>query len=147
MKFRISLILTVMAFAASSVVSAHEGCTDSTIKGTYAFTVHGQILTPNGPIPIEGLAKTTFDGSGNLTQVDTIADNGIVSVIWRHGAGTYTVNSDCTGTMTIFDQDLPPLHLTILISQSGDHIRAVVTDPGFSTTSDADRVWVSKDQD
>jgi hypothetical protein len=91
MKFRISLILTLIAMAASSAVSAHDhdkGCTDSTIKGTYAFTVHGQILTPNGPIPIEGLAKTTFDGSGNLTQVDTIADNGIVSVIWRHGAGT-----------------------------------------------------------
>jgi hypothetical protein len=150
MKFRISLILTLIAMAASSAVSAHDhdkGCTDSTIKGPYAFTVHGQILTPNGPIPIEGLAKTTFDGNGNLTQVDTIAENGNVSVIWRPGTGTYTVNSDCTGTMTVNDQDLPPLHLTILVSQSGNHIRTVVTEPGFSTTSEADRVSVSNDRD
>ena len=150
MKFRISLILTVIALAASSGVSAHDrdrGCTNATIRGTYAFAVHGQILTPNGPIPIEGLARTTFDGYGNLTQVDTIAENGNVAVIWRPGTGTYTVNSDCTGTMTVNDQDLPALHLTILISQSGNHIRTVVTDPGFSTTSEADRVAVSNDRE
>jgi hypothetical protein len=148
MKFRISLILLVMALAASSAVSAHDrGCTNSIIKGDYAFTIHGQILTPNGPLPVDGIAKTTFDGNGNLTQVEAVAINGNIPVIWHPRTGSYTVNPDCTGTMTLIAQDLAPLHLAILVSQSGGHIHAVVTDPGFSTTSDADRVVASNDQD
>ena len=49
MKFRISLILPVIALAAPSAVTAHgRECTNSTVKGGYAFTIHGQILTPGG---------------------------------------------------------------------------------------------------
>jgi hypothetical protein len=58
MKFRISLILLVMALAASSAVTAHaSGCTNPTIKGAYAFTIHGQILTPGGPLSLMALPK------------------------------------------------------------------------------------------
>ena len=148
MKLRISLILLGVALVSSSVATAHgKGCSDSTIKGEYSFTIHGQILTPGGPLPVDGIAKTTFDGNGNLTQVDAVAVGGSMPVIWRPGVGTYKLNSDCTGTMTLIDQDQQPLHLVILVSQSGGHIRAVVTDPGFSTTSDADRVVASDDRD
>src|SRR5260370_32494484 len=84
MKFRISLILLVMALAASSAVTAHaSGCTNSTIKGTYAFTIHGQILTPERPLLVDGIAKTTFDGGGELTQVSAVAINGNIPLIWR----------------------------------------------------------------
>ncbi len=101
MKFRVFLILLVMALAASSAVTAHaRECKDSTIKGTYAFTIHGQILTPNGPLLVDGIAKTTFDGQGQLTQVSAVAINGNIPLIWSPSTGTYTVNSDCTGTMT-----------------------------------------------
>jgi hypothetical protein len=47
--------------------------------------------------------------------------------------------------MTIFTPDQPPLHLAILISQSGDLIHTIVTDLGFAVTSDAERVRASKD--
>ena len=43
MKFRISLILLLMVLVASSgATAAGRECTDSTIKGSYAFTIHGQ---------------------------------------------------------------------------------------------------------
>jgi len=146
MKLRNFFVLLVMSMAASSAVTAHPNeCTDSTIKGTFAFTVHGQILTPNGALPVDGIARTTFDGHGNLSQVDAVAVNGFIPQIWRPGTGSYTVNPDCTGTMTIFTPDQPPLHLAILVSQSGDLIHAVVTDLGFAVTSDAERVRASKD--
>ena len=147
MKFRISLVLVTLALAASSVVTAQAGCTDLTIKGSYAFTVHGQILTPNGPLLVDGIARTTFDGNGNLTQVDAVAINGHIPLVWRPGTGTYTVNSDCTGTMTLINTGQPTLHLAILVSQSGNHIHTVVTDPGFATTSDAERVRTPSDED
>ncbi len=148
MKFRIFLILLVMALAASSAVTAHaRECTDSTIKGTYAFTIHGQILTPNGPLLVDGIAKTTFDGRGELTQVSAVAINGNIPLIWSPSTGTYTVNSDCTGTITQIGKDELTLHFAILVSQSGNHIHTVVTDPGFAATSDAERVWAHEDLD
>jgi hypothetical protein len=147
MKFRISLVLLILALAASSAVTAQASCTDLTIKGSYAFTIHGQILTPGGPIPIVGLARTTFDGNGNLTQLDTVAVNGHIPLVWRPSTGTYTVNPNCTGTMTLITTGQPTLHLAILVSHAGDLIHDVVMDPGFAVTADAERVLAPSDED
>jgi hypothetical protein len=147
MKFRISLVLLTLALAASSAVTAQASCTDLTIKGSYAFTIHGQILTPNGPILIDGLARTTFDGNGNLTQLDTVAVNGHIPLVWRPSTGTYTVNPNCTGTITLITTGQPTLHLAILVSHSGDLIHDVVVDPGFAVTADAERVLAPSDED
>jgi len=148
MKFRISLILLVMVLGASSQVTARgRECTDSTIKGSYAFTIHGQILTPGGPLLVDGIAKTTFDGNGELTQVAAVAINGNIPVVWSPSTGAYTVNSDCTGTMTLISTGQPPLHFAIVVSQSGNHIHTVVTEPGFAATSDAERIWAHEDLD
>jgi hypothetical protein len=106
--------------ATSSAVTARpKECSNLTIKGTYAFTVHGQILTLNAALIVNGIAKTTFDGTGNLTQVDAVEVNGNIAEVWRPGTGTYTLNPDCTGTMTISNRDQAPLHLAILVSHSG----------------------------
>jgi hypothetical protein len=146
MKLRTTLFLLGMILALSSAASAHPNeCSNLTIKGTYAFTVHGQILTPGGPLLVDGVAKTTFDGHGNLTQLNAVSVNGNLAEIWRPGTGAYTLNSDCTGIMTIFNQDQPALHLAILVSHSGDLIHTVVSDPGFAVTSDAERVVTPKD--
>jgi len=141
MKFRISLVLLTLVLAASSAVTAHASdCTNLTINGSYAFTIHGQIFTPNGPLLVDGIARTTFDGSGNLTQVDAVAVNGNIQLVWRPGTGFYTVNPDCSGTMTLINQGQAPLHLAIVVSRSGRIIRAVVVDPGFAVTADADHL-------
>ena len=49
MKSRISLLLLTLALAASSTLTAHAGCTNATIQGTYAFTIHGTISTKTDP--------------------------------------------------------------------------------------------------
>jgi hypothetical protein len=68
-KFRISLFVLTLALAASSTLTAHaSACSNSTIQGRYAFTIHGTVFLPDGStLLIDGLAKTTFDGNGNLT--------------------------------------------------------------------------------
>jgi hypothetical protein len=148
MKFRISLILQLMVLVASSgAMAGSRECTDSTIQGSYAFTIHGQILMPGGPLLVDGIAKTTFDGNGELTQVSAVAINGNIPLIWSPSSGTYTVNSDCTGTMTLVSTGQPTLHLAILVSQSGNHIHTVITDRGFAATSDAERIWAREDLD
>ena len=141
MKFRIFFVLLTLALATTSAVSVHPNeCSNLTLRGSYAFTIHGQILTPNGTLLVDGIAKTTFDGNGNLVQVDAVATNGNIPVVWRPGTGTYNLSADCTGTMTLVNPNQPTLHLAIVVSHSGDVIHTVVTDPGVAVTSDAERL-------
>jgi hypothetical protein len=146
LKFRISLFALVLALAASSTLTAHASpCSNSTITGTYAFTLHGTIFLPNGAtVLISGIAKQTYDGKGNMTQVDAVADNGFLTPGWRPGTGTYSVNSDCTGTLTVVVPGLRDLHLQFIVAQSGNTIHQVVTDPGIATTAEGERVHSTK---
>ena len=142
MKYRISLFLLTLGLAASSTLTAHaSACSNLTIKGTYAFTIHGTVFLPGGfTLLIDGLAKTTFDGNGNITQLDAVAANGNVAPGWRVSTGTYSVNPDCTGSFTITNGDQPPIDAQFIVAQAGNTIHAMVIDQGFATTSDAERV-------
>ena len=142
MKSRILLLLPILFLAASSTLTAHAtSCSNSTVRGTYVFTIHGTIFLPNGAtVLIDGIAKTTFDGFGNLRQVDAVADNGNLTPGWRLGTGTYTVSPDCTGTQTVVVPGLPDLHLQFIVAQSGNTIHQVVTDPGIATTAEGERL-------
>jgi hypothetical protein len=148
MKSRISLFLLIIVLAALSAPPAWAtNCSNSTIRGSYAFTIHGQVLPPDGSLPllVHGLAVTTFDGEGNLIQLDAVAINGNVAPGWRASTGTYSVNRDCTGSMTVSNGDQPPIHLQLIVSQSGNKIRNMVIDPGIVTTAEAERIRVPKD--
>src|SRR6266581_6870046 len=147
MKFRISLFLLAFALAASSSLTAHAGaCSNATIHGSYAFTIHGTVFLPNGAtLLIDGLAKTTFDGNGNLTQVDAVATNGNLAPGWRPGTGTYSVSPNCTGTQTTVIPGMRDLHLQFIVSQSGNKIRIVVIDPGIATTAEGERLRTPED--
>ena len=146
LKTRISLFVIILALAASFTMSAHaSACSNASIRGTYATTIRGQILLPNGAsVLLTGVAMTTYDGFGNFTQVDAVADNGNLQPGWRPGSGTYSVNPDCTGTQTIVIPGMPDLHLQFVVSQSGNTIRSVVVDPGIATTAEGERVRALK---
>lgn len=96
----------VAAFAISIMLATLPGqaqearaCNLLTIKGSYAFTIHGQILTGPGAGIVDGIALTTFDGMGNMTQTDVVSHNGSVAQLWRPGKGpipsTPTVRALC----------------------------------------------------
>ena len=147
MKFRNSPFLLALALIASSPLISHaSACSDSTIRGSYAFTIHGSIILPDGStLLVDGLAKQTFDGNGNFTQVDAVAANGNMPPGWRPGSGTYSVNPDCTGTSTIVIAGMPDLHTQFIVSQSGNIMRGMVIDPGFASTAEGERVHSAKE--
>jgi hypothetical protein len=123
-------------------------CSNSTIRGSYAFTIHGTIFLPDGStVLLDGLAKQTFDGRGNFTQVDAVAANGNLPPGWRPGSGTYSVNPDCTGTQTIVIPGNPDVHVQFIVAQSGNTIHQVVIDPGVAATAEGERVHAPKHSD
>lgn len=148
MKLHILFVLLVLALAASSLTANANACSNSTIKGSYAFTIHGSILLPNGSsLLVDGVVKQTFDGFGNLTQVDAVAIGGNLTPGWRPGTGTYSVNADCTGTQTVVVPGMPDLHLQIIVAQSGNTIHQVVVDSGFATIAEGERVHAPKSEE
>lgn len=151
MKFHNSRLLLTLALAVSSPLMSHaSACDNSTIKGSYAFTIHGTLFLPNGStVVVDGIARETFYGRGNETQVDAVAMNGILDAPgWRPSKGTYSVNPDCTGTQTIGGTGgVPDLHLQFIVAQSGNTIHQVVINPGFATTAEGERIKSPEDDD
>ncbi|MBV8811875.1 MAG: hypothetical protein JO033_24660 [Acidobacteriaceae bacterium] len=123
--------------------SDHDGCSNETLKGDYAFRISGNILNSAGTpiINREGVAMTHFDGKGGLTQVDFVMANGLaqpgpadpVTEFHIDEWGTYTVNSDCTGSAVIHFPAPPhetygaEIDLKFVLSQAGRTIHTIVT--------------------
>jgi hypothetical protein len=77
----------------------------STLSGNYRFVANGIGCTTNSQqphpcplFPLASLGIITFDGSGNLSGSDVHNVTGLSCS--RTFTGTYTVNPDCTGTLT-----------------------------------------------
>jgi hypothetical protein len=142
----LSLALGGVAQAATD----NDGCSNATLKGDYAFTIVGEILNPNGTTSFtHGVAMTTFDGAGKLTQQDFVETDGKLGPANGNATtgfhfqtgetGTYKVNPDCTGSGEI-DLNVPVpagsggvIKLMFVLSDHGRVIHTVVaefTPPG-----------------
>jgi hypothetical protein len=127
--------LFVCALTGAAYAQTLTGCSNATLTGAFVFTITGQILAPTPAAgPVSGVALTTFDGGGNLTQVDHVVHNGVAPVEdWRPATGTYSVNANCTGTFTFFPMptvaadNSPAILVHFVISKGGTQINTVVS--------------------
>jgi len=145
---RISIVVCSMTIAcvvlvvgASAVAQAsdgkpgHKGCSNRTLFGDYGGQIEGTIIGPN--LLLRTLVMFHFDGQGTLTLVDHVVLNGVPpDQEWRPGSGTYTVNSDCTGSAAISAD--PPIPLHFVVVKRGKEFRGVVD--GNAITVNASRV-------
>ena len=105
-------------------------CSNASLKGKYGQTISGELLPgPGVVLPQNGVAMTNFDGKGNFTQEDFVVINGSpTSSGFETGeTGTYTVNSDCTGTATINYPDGSWIDLELVVVNQGREFRTVVS--------------------
>jgi len=73
-----------------------RSCKLSGVAGTYGYTTSGTIPTIGA---VAAVGHVTLDASGNLTGAQTASFNG--AIVPETLSGTYTVNSDCTGSATV----------------------------------------------
>src|SRR5436190_7764054 len=83
--------------------------------------------------PLLRWGVVTFDGAGNASFTATQVFNSGGGDLFEAVPGTYTVNSDCTGTVTIEDFGL---HFYIVTVGSGAEFFAIQTDIGTTNTID-----------
>ena len=116
-------------------VAYAQTCSNQTLKGSYGYTVTGTVVSSVGPIspgPFGAVGRITFDGKGGVSTVRTLSDNGAV-LPHDAGSGSYTLNSDCTGSFTISVG--PPgnqVHLSLdIVLDDTYELRGIVTNTGL----------------
>ena len=118
------------AQAQSPGAQVRKTCSLSTLRGEYLFTGRGDAAGyEHGPaLPMVFAGVRTYDGQGRLSQVETISLGG--KVRRSREEGVYTMDADCTGTMTVagvrtFD---------MFVSRDGSEGVAVRTSDGSIST-------------
>ncbi|WP_233833544.1 hypothetical protein [Paraburkholderia sp. ZP32-5] len=121
-------------------------CSNATLRGPYGFIGHGEILglldSNNVLHPfanqsiLDDVALVTFDGRGKFTRTDFGSINGVPkggqTTFNPYQSGSYTVNSDCTGTMSIVYTAGGPVpagvetDLNIVVTDDGTLVKSVV---------------------
>jgi hypothetical protein len=101
---------------------------NETLHGNYMSRATGTIV---GVGPITAVGRIDYDGQGSFVNPFTASVNGAVSEATE--IGTYTVNSDCTGSVVATDG----AHYNFVITPDGSRFDWIDTDPGrvFSGTA------------
>ena len=93
-------VVTTFAVFVLSMTSAHaNGCSMASAAGTYGFTATGTLFLPTGAVPIAAVGRASFhaDGSFSGTEARSVGGQFANETL---GPGTWTINRDCTGTLT-----------------------------------------------
>jgi len=133
-----SLVFVAVAFPGPA--AAQDGgqkCSNATLKGDYGLHATGirPALPPAGmgqPEMHATIAIRTYDGRGNFTGIGVLT-NGQVSGVsaGRPTSGTYQVNDDCSGTVTINIPGVPAaIKSAFVIVNKGAEIKETPMTPG-----------------
>jgi hypothetical protein len=118
-------------------------CTNETLRGRYGFTLTGsRPAMPGGsPVAVVGTALTTFHGDGTFDQFDNInVDSPAVPFQPnRPGSGTYTLNPDCSGSMSLTAGGVT-LELRITVVDRGQEVRTAVVTPNVIVSSNGRKI-------
>jgi hypothetical protein len=139
---RILSVLLTLAAAAALVPAVHAQCTNATLTGNYAFSQTGFISNSQkgNPLPIAVVGVLTFDGAGNVSATYTDMSPGVPggykTPIQGTGLGTYTVNSDCTGSAAFTSGDAAGITLNLVIISGGTEVFGINSTPQVIATLD-----------
>ena len=130
-----ALSAVTFAIAPQALKAAQEAAFcplgNETLHGTYMLRSEGTIV---GVGPITEVGRTAYDGKGNLVNRYTASVNGVI--LTGTVSGTFTVNSDCTGSAVRSDGG----HYSFLIAPDGSRFDLITTVPGRVVSGTAIRL-------
>jgi hypothetical protein len=116
-------------FSTQPVARAQGGCTAANLKGAYGLALNGFFYTPDGFQGVYASAGLAVaDGNGGITGTDTVNLDG-TPTRGRQFTGTYTINSDCTGTTSLKDTRGNVIaNLDLVVTNGGKDVALVDSD-------------------
>jgi len=121
-------------------VHAQEGCSVANLHGHYAFSQEGYApLVEGGNFhPFFNVGVLAFDGAGTLSVSFTDVQQGVAST--ETDGGTYTVNPDCTGSVSLTTGPGAGATFNTVIIGGGAEAFGINTATGFTSRLDAKKM-------
>jgi hypothetical protein len=110
-------------------------CSLATLQGTYLFEGNGESVSGTTTTPTAFAGSEHFNGAGAVAGSSTFSSGGTIFPRSPF-TGTYTLNANCTGTLTIGTS----LHFDLYVAPSGERFTYVQTDPGSVSATTETRV-------
>lgn len=139
------LLSTVMAVAAALAVAGPASAADEdvvtcslrSLRGVYDFSASGFNIMNGVAAPKAIIERLVFDGRGGvLTPAVSLSINGNIVQPPQGNPGTYTVDANCTGTLTFADGPSFDFH----IAPRDRSLRMLQTNSGTVMQGSATRV-------
>lgn len=113
------------------VVRADQGCSVASLNGPYAVAGQGTLVASlpgiTAPAPWAESSLADFNGNGAFSGKGTVNIGGAVLNVTF--TGSYTVNSDCTGNVTINTNLGLTVHHAIVVIAGGQRFIETESDP------------------
>jgi hypothetical protein len=124
-----SSLLALAAVTMTSGTARADGdvpsCSVHTLRGSYLFATHGWNIIGGVAQPKAIVEGIDFNGDGTLVSpFATVSLNGTI-LRFGEGTGTYTVEADCTGTLT-FSMGIT---FDIFVEPTGNRLWMIQTGP------------------
>jgi hypothetical protein len=99
---RTTLLISIAALClgvAPAVQAAEKKCSNAEAAGQWGFTLTGTLILPTGPVSGAAVGRLKLDTAGNVsgTEARNVGGGFANETI----TGSWTVNADCTGTLTV----------------------------------------------
>lgn len=130
--------LPVFCLAPALQADDQRGCSYRSVSGEWGYLESGSFLSdPNSPAypndnPTASLGTFSLDRNGNIRGRGSFNGGGVLLLTY---SGTYTVNSDCTGTMTVDivanGEDQGIFHYNLVFVDSSREVFMVSMEPEF----------------
>ena len=128
------LLVAIAVVGLSGVARAdddHDDCTLKTLRGTYLFAATGHNIVAGVPQPKTIIEVLEFHGNGIVSAPYVARSlNGVVARVV--GAGSYTVDASCVGTIT-FDPPsttIPAVTFDVFFTPRADMLWLIQTNQG-----------------
>lgn len=126
--FTLTLLL---GLAAAAAAQDNPWCSTARVAGVWGYTKTGTLYLPNGtaaPFGSVGTFTLDADGYATGTQLASVAGN----IAGGELDGTFTIEPDCTGSMTVGVYDpsgnlLRTISMSIVVDDKASELRALVT--------------------
>ena len=93
----------------------------ASLNGTYAFTTSGEVITGSSAIPMTRVGSFAADGSGHITGgIEDVNTSGTPSAPNAVTGGSYTVNPDGRGTLTLNFASGNSINFGIVLTSTSD---------------------------
>ena len=138
MPFRSLRILAIAGLSIGASIAwadpsaAADTCSPRTLKGEYIYALSGFKTAGDSAAqrtPFAQAGNEQFKGDGTMAGAGTMSSNGVIAKVTYKG--TYTLNADCSGTVTFTDNQGQVAHYDIFADNDGDSFTYLQTDAGI----------------